>query len=192
MLPLSNAAKRWLIDAARQAVWSASMGEKPALPHAPVDLPASDREYLERPRAAFVTLTKHGRLRGCVGHVASDLPLVRTAVEMAAAAALEDGRFDPVQPEEVPALHLEISVLSPFFPITPDAIEPGRHGLSIQKGFHRGLLLPQVALTCHWTAQQFLEAVCQKAGLPRDAWKHGASLEAFTAEVIAEEEAEAA
>ena len=192
MLPLSNAAKRWLIEAARQAVWSASMGEKPALPGPPADLPASDREYLERPRAAFVTLTKHGRLRGCVGHVASDLPLVRTAVEMAAAAALEDGRFDPVQPEEVPALHLEISVLSPFFPITPDAIEPGRHGLAIQKGFHRGLLLPQVALTCHWTAQQFLEGVCQKAGLPRDAWEHGASLEAFTAEVIAEEEAEAA
>jgi AmmeMemoRadiSam system protein A len=192
MLPLSNAAKRWLIETARQAVWSASMGEEPAVSAPPADLPASDREWLERPQAAFVTLTKHGKLRGCVGHVASDRPLVRTAVEMAAAAALEDSRFDPVQPEEVPALHIEISVLSPFFPITPEAIEPGRHGLAIEKGLRRGLLLPQVAVHCHWTAQQFLEGVCDKAGLPRDAWKHGASLEAFTAEVIAEEEAEAA
>src|SRR6185436_19199355 len=121
------------------------MGEKPALPDIPADLTASDRECLERPQAAFVTLTKHGKLRGCVGHVDTDLPLVQAAVEMAAAAALDDSRFAPVEPEEVPGLHVEISVLSQFFPITPDAIEPGRHGLVIEKGLYRGLLLPQVA-----------------------------------------------
>jgi AmmeMemoRadiSam system protein A len=192
MLSLSDAARRWLLEAARQAVDAASRGKAPAALDPPADLPASDREALQLPRAVFVTLTKRGRLRGCVGRTGFDTSLIRTVIEMAEAAACEDARFEPVQPQEVPELQIEISILSSFFRIAPHQIEPGRHGLLVQKGLRRGLLLPQVATTYHWNLQQFLAGVCQKAGLPPDAWKHGASLEAFTADVISEQTAEAA
>jgi AmmeMemoRadiSam system protein A len=191
MLPLTEAARRWLLEAARAAVDDASRGRRPQTPSLPADFPPSDREFLSRPVAAFVTLTRGHRLRGCVGHTGFDLPLLQVVLEMAEAAALEDLRFDPVRPAEVAELQIEISVLSPFFHIEPEQVEPGKHGLVIRQGMHRGLLLPQVAASFHWDSRQFLQGVCQKAGLPPDAWKRGATLEAFTAEVIVEESVEA-
>ncbi len=106
--------------------------------------------------------------------------------DMARAAALEDSRFPPVTPEEVPGIEIEISVLSPFFFIAPDQIIPGVHGLFVRRGFHRGLLLPQVAETHHWDGMRLLQETCKKAGLPPDAWQHGATIEAFTADILSE------
>jgi AmmeMemoRadiSam system protein A len=113
-------------------------------------------------------------------------PLYATVRECAVAAALHDPRFHPVAPQEVPELSLEISVLSPLAEITPEEIEVGRHGLLISRGAQRGLLLPQVAVEWHWNREQFLEETCLKAELPADAWRHGATLQAFTAQAFEE------
>lgn len=184
MLPLSNAGRDWLLVVAREALTAAARGEPYDAPGALSHLPPADREEVERPRAAFVTLHQEGQLRGCIGHTATDTPLRVVVAEMTRAAALEDSRFPPVTPDEVPGIELEISVLSPFFPISPDQVVPGVHGLAVQCGFCRGLLLPQVATAYHWDAGRLLEETCRKAGLSPDAWKHGASLRGFTAELI--------
>ena len=188
MSPLTSAARRWLLELARGALEAAAKGDSFRAPRPPAGLPAADQEELLRPRAAFVSLHKKGRLRGCVGHVAFDTPLAQVVGEMARAATLQDDRFPPVSRDEVPEIEVEISLLSPFFPIRPEQIIAGTHGLLVRRGLYRGLLLPQVATTYNWDAERFLREACRKAGLPRDAWKHGASLEAFTAEVIAETE----
>ena len=111
-----------------------------------------------------------------------------TAIMMtlAAAAALNVIRFPPVTREEVPHIKIEISVLSPLFPISADEIEIGRHGLVITYGMRRGLLLPQVPVEHGWNRQTFLEQTCLKAGAPAEAWRQGALIEAFTAEVFGE------
>ncbi len=186
MLPLTDAARLWLLGLARQALEAASRSQDLKAPEPPPALPASDRAELARPRAAFVTLSKRGDLRGCVGRVLPDTALAPLVIEMAQAAARQDARFQPVTPDEVPQIQLEISVLSPFFPIQPDQIVPGTHGLAIRRGLYHGILLPQVATERHWNATQFLEQTCRKAGLPKDAWRRGATVEAFTADIIAE------
>lgn len=186
MLLLSSAASRWLLDLARSAVAAAGRREALPSPQIPPELPASDRHELEQARAAFVSLHKQGRLRGCVGHVGFDTPLLRLVPEIAEAAASHDARFPPVSAEELPDIHVEISVLSPLFPIRPEEIVPGTHGLLVSRGFHRGLLLPQVATAAGWDSLRFLRETCRKAGLDPDAWQHGATLEAFTADVISE------
>jgi hypothetical protein len=186
MLPLSNAGRQWLLAVGRKALEAAAREERYDPPAPPEELPAPDRTELDCPRAVFVSLHREGRLRGCVGHTVPDLPLRIVVADMARAAALEDSRFPAVAPEEVPEIELEISVLSPFFPIAPDQIVPGTHGLFVRRGFSRGLLLPQVATAYHWDATRLLEETCRKAGLPADAWKHGASITAFTADLITE------
>ncbi len=133
---------------------------------------------------AFVTLWKAGRLRGCIGYIEPRKPLYQTVRECAMAAALQDPRFEPVQPEELPTLRVEISVLSPIFQISPEQVEVGRHGLMISQGRRRGVLLPQVPVEWNWDRERFLEETCCKAGLPPDAWRHGANIEAFTAQVF--------
>jgi AmmeMemoRadiSam system protein A len=135
---------------------------------------------------AFVTLHKSGSLRGCIGYAEPAKPLFRTVRQCALAAALHDPRFEPVVPDELPDLHIEISVLSPLQVIAPEQIEVGRHGLIVSLGPRRGLLLPQVASGWKWDRIRFLEEACVKAGLPRDAWNRGAKVEAFTAQVFAE------
>jgi AmmeMemoRadiSam system protein A len=115
-------------------------------------------------------------------------PLDETVREMARAAALEDSRFAPVTEDELDKLQVEISVLSPMFAIAPEDVVVGRHGLMISYGGRRGLLLPQVALEWGWDRETFLAQLCRKAGLPLDQWKHGAQIEAFTAEVFGEKE----
>jgi uncharacterized protein (TIGR00296 family) len=91
-----------------------------------------------------------------------------------------------VRPEEAPGLEVEISILSPLKSIAPEQIVVGRHGLVVSRGSYRGLLLPQVAVENGWDAATFLEQTCLKAGLPADAWRRGATLQAFTAEVFGE------
>lgn len=138
--------------------------------------------------AAFVTLTKSGRLRGCIGYTEAVAPLFKVIQECVVAAATEDPRFPPVTPMELPSLRIEISVLTPLFPIRPEEVVVGRHGLMVAKGGMRGLLLPQVPIEWGWDRETFLDQVCVKAGLPPSAWRHGATLRAFTAEVFCEEE----
>jgi AmmeMemoRadiSam system protein A len=110
----------------------------------------------------------------------------QAVAETARAAAFEDTRFRPVTREEAPHLEIELSVLSPPQAIAPEAVEIGRHGLLISMAGRRGLLLPQVPVEHNWDRATFLEQTCRKAGLPVDAWKQGALIEAFTAEVFGE------
>ncbi|MBP2674612.1 MAG: hypothetical protein H6Q84_1452 [Deltaproteobacteria bacterium] len=143
---------------------------------------------LAAPGAAFVTLKKKGRLRGCIGYTEPVAPLYKVVQECAVAAATEDPRFPPVSAEELPSLRAEISVLTPLEPIRPEEVEVGRHGLMVTRGRFRGLLLPQVPLEQGWDRETFLDQTCVKAGLPSDAWRRGATLQAFTAEVFGEPE----
>jgi len=99
---------------------------------------------------------------------------------------MEDPRFPPVRAAELDMLQLEISVLSPMFTIAPEDVVVGKHGLLISHGGRRGLLLPQVAPEWGWDRETFLAQTCRKAGLPPDQWRHGAKIEAFTAEVFGE------
>jgi uncharacterized protein len=145
-----------------------------------------ESESLRNPGAAFVTLKHRGRLRGCIGYTEADAPLYRTVQECAVAAATEDPRFPPVTDREAGEIRLEISVLSPLASVSPEEVSVGVHGLMIRKGGRRGLLLPQVATEQGWDRVTFLAQVCAKAGLPPDAWKRGAELYSFTAEVFGE------
>jgi AmmeMemoRadiSam system protein A len=150
-------------------------------------------EVAPQPRGAFVTLTdRNGELRGCIGHVLPHLPLDETVVSMAVAAALEDSRFDPVRAGEVPSLHIEISALTVPEPATsPEAVEVGRHGLIVSRGWAKGLLLPQVPSEWGWDREEFLRHTCMKAGLPPDAWRDPSTkIEWFEAEVWGEESEE--
>lgn len=152
----------------------------------PLDPPTP---HLAEPRGAFTSLYLQGQLRGCVGYVLPTNSVYRAVAETARAAAFEDTRFYPVTRDEVHALEIELSILSPPQAISADAVEIGRHGLLISLAGHRGLLLPQVPIEHHWDRETFLEQTCRKAGLPRDAWQNGATIEAFTAEVFGEKSA---
>ena len=139
---------------------------------------------LAAPGAAFVTLKKKGRLRGCIGYTEPVAPLFKVVQECAVAAATEDPRFPPVSAGELSSIDLEISVLTPLAPIRAEEVEVGRHGLMVSGGGRRGLLLPQVPVELGWDRETFLDQTCLKAGLPADAWRRGATLQAFTAEVF--------
>jgi AmmeMemoRadiSam system protein A len=151
-------------------------------------LPASpEGGVFELPRGAFVSIHRHGELRGCLGRLEPER-LADTIIHLAAVVSDSDPRFDPVQASELDEIALEISVLTPEWMIaTVDEIEIGRHGLIVEQGYRRGLLLPKVAVEHGWTVTTFLEHTCVKAGLPRDAWQRGARLEVFEAEVFGEE-----
>jgi uncharacterized protein len=141
---------------------------------------------LSEPRGVFTTLYLHGQLRGCVGYAVPVMPLYRAVAETARAAAFEDTRFSAVTKQEALELEISLSVLSRLFPIRPEDVEVGRHGLVISEGAHRGLLLPQVPVENGWDREDFLEQTCRKAGLPVDAWRKSAIIEAFTAEVFSD------
>ncbi|HDQ40200.1 MAG TPA: AmmeMemoRadiSam system protein A [Desulfonatronum sp.] len=150
-----------------------------------VRLPTAVSEKLEQPFGAFVTLKKHGHLRGCIGHVVGDKPLRETIAEMARAAAFNDPRFPPLAVDELAGLDVEISILSPLTPCAPGDVEPGRHGLLIRRGIHSGLLLPQVAREYGWDRNTFLAQTCRKAGLHPTAWQEqGTDIFCFEAEVF--------
>jgi len=143
---------------------------------------------LREKRGAFVTLKIGGRLRGCIGMVEARKPLKETVAEMARAAATSDPRFMPVAEDEVDSLDIEISVLTPLRRIrSRDEIVVGTHGLVVERGPHRGLLLPQVATEAGWDAETFLGYTCEKAGLPRNAWRDpDTKLFVFSAQVFGE------
>jgi AmmeMemoRadiSam system protein A len=138
-----------------------------------------------------VTLKRGAELRGCIGTFRESDPIYRAVAEMGRAAAAEDPRFPRVTPEEVPELGVEISVLSPLRPVAdPAEVEVGRHGVCVVEGARRGVLLPQVAVEWGWDRETFLDQTCRKAGLPPDAWRHGAQILVFEAEVFGTADAE--
>ncbi len=143
---------------------------------------------LAEKRGAFVTLHKHGELRGCIGYVEAVKPLYQAVSDMAVAASSEDPRFPPVTPEELDDIDIEVTVLSPLRRLgSPDSVVVGRHGLVIRKGFHSGLLLPQVPIEQGWNREQFLAHTCRKAGLAPTAWQDpDAQLFCFTGQVFGE------
>ena len=142
--------------------------------------------HLVEPRGVFTTVYLGDNLKGCVGYPLALTPLYRAVQETARGAAFDDPRFAPVTLAEAPQLRISLSVLSQLSPIAAEDVVPGRHGLLISRGDRRGLLLPQVPVEHGWDRIKFLEQTCRKAGLPLDAWQHGAKIEAFTAEIFGE------
>ncbi len=142
---------------------------------------------LREKRGAFVTLTADGELRGCIGYPLPVKPLDETVIEMAVAAATQDTRFEPLSPDEMKKLKIEISVLGLPEPVSdPGQVQVGCHGIIVSKGFSKGLLLPQVPVEHGWDRETYLRHGCLKAGLPPEEWKKGAKLEVFTAQVFSE------
>jgi hypothetical protein len=175
---LTDDQRRALVAAARASVSSRVGGAKVTL-MALSDLPTAS--------GVFVTLKCSGRLRGCLGVIDMAAPLGAEVVRCAADAATSDPRFPPLTHNELTDLSIEVSVLGPLEridPRAPEAIVLGRHGLVIELGDRRGLLLPQVALEWQWSREQFLRQTCLKAMLAPDAWQHGASVYRFDADVF--------
>ena len=178
---LTEEQKLTLLRIARGAIMAEVHGGRPGPADAPTAFPDA--------AGAFVTIKWQGELRGCLGTLTCQLGLEVEVARCAADAASQDSRFPRVTPEELPNLSLEVSVLGPFEPIDPvdeRAITIGRHGLLAEQGRNRGLLLPQVAVEWGWTVDQFLRQTCVKAGLPPDAWRLGARIYRFDAEVFGE------
>ncbi len=182
-LVLSAEDKKTLIHIARTTIEKSVKGEK--VPEFEVDSP-----ILKEKRGAFVTIHKHGQLRGCIGYIEGIKPLYLTVRMMAEAAALNDTRFNPVSPEELSSLHLEISVLTPLKRINDvNEIQIGKHGVLLKKGYYQGVFLPQVATEQGWDRTTFLNELCHKAGIyDSNCWKaQDAELYIFSADVFEEE-----
>jgi AmmeMemoRadiSam system protein A len=145
-------------------------------------------ERLHQRAGVFVTLHEHGQLRGCIGYIEGENEIYQDVIENAVNAATRDPRFPPITSDELSAVNIEISLMTPLEETpNPDDIEVGKHGLVVEKGFCKGLLLPQVAPEWGWDRYEFLEQTCRKAGLPRDAWKKGAHVYRFSAQVFGEQ-----
>ena len=165
---LSDEDKRLLKEIALQSIKDSLDGKSIAQPSL-----NSQFENLNSKCGAFVSLHKHGRLRGCIGHFGEDVPLHEIVAEMARAAAFEDPRFSPVRREELEDIDIEISVLTPMRRIQSlDEFELHRHGIYIRKGYRSGTFLPQVADEVNWTKEEFVGHCSQdKAGLGWNGWK---------------------
>ena len=146
--------------------------------------PTAATGALAEARGAFVTLTVRGELRGCVGSFTPEGSLAATVARVAARAAAEDPRFEPLRAEELDDLDIHVSALEPRRAMRdPADLELGRDGVIVQLGWHRGALLPRVAVEEGWTRETFLERTCLKAGLPPNAWQDpAATVELFAAE----------
>lgn len=178
----SDENRQILLNIARQSIESHLRDKKiPEFKNIPPEL--------KKPQGAFVTLKKHGQLRGCIGRIIEEKqPLYQVVSEMAVAAAVEDRRFVPVNIHEMKDIEIEISILSPMKKIKDPfkEIELGKHGVIIQKGIHSGVFLPQVATDSGWDLEKFMSHLSKdKAGLDKNAWKTSeVDIYVFTAEVF--------
>ncbi|MDP1852677.1 MAG: AmmeMemoRadiSam system protein B [Candidatus Omnitrophota bacterium] len=178
----TDAEQKRLLDIARQTIAEYLTTGKTK------DFHESDPVFLEE-KGAFVTLRKHGDLRGCIGNIMGKGPLYKTVRDMAIESAVNDPRFKAVTKEEFKDIEIEVSVLSvPAREFNPANIIMGKHGVIVKKGFYSGVFLPQVAAETGWSREEFLSNLCShKAGLPPDAWKDkDTELYTFTAEVFSE------
>ena len=169
---LSEDERTFLLNLARQALHNAVNGEAVPLIQAESLTP-----NLRETGASFVTLTRKGVLRGCIGALEPYQGLAADVREHAAAAALEDYRFPPVQPDELPEIQIEISRLTVPQPLEyRDAhdllqkLRPGRDGVVLRDGYRRATFLPQV-----WEKiprpEDFLDQLCMKMGAGSDLWR---------------------
>jgi AmmeMemoRadiSam system protein A len=180
---LTDKEKSILLKIARQAIVDYVTTGK-ALPE-----PREEKSLNQR-NGCFVTIKQNGRLRGCIGNFQSERPLFKEVAEMAISSATRDPRFYPLGKEDLDNFSLEISVLSPLKKIDDiEEIEVGRHGIYLEKGFYRGVLLPQVATEHGWDRTTFLKQTCIKAGLPTHAWQsEDAEIYIFSAQIFSEKE----
>lgn len=186
----------FLVRLAREVVTKYMTTSKVARPPSP---PSS---RLNEPSGVFVTINSISNgersLRGCIGYPLPVMPLVEATVDAAISAAFNDPRFTPLKPEELMSVVFEVSILTPpvlIQPKTPSEyprlIKIGRDGLIVERGYYKGLLLPQVPVEYSWDEETFLAECCMKAGLPPDAWlTKGTKVYSFQAEVFAEESPE--
>jgi hypothetical protein len=165
---LTAAERQTLLSIAREAISARLDKRKPA---AVAETKLTPR--LREPLGAFVTITKDGDLRGCIGRFTSTDPLWEVVGTMATEAAFGDPRFNVLTKAEYPSIHLEISVLGPMKKIQSiNEIEIGRHGIYLKQGYRSGTLLPQVAAERGWSVEQFLGYCARdKAGIGWDGWK---------------------
>lgn len=172
--PLSEREQQILLDLAHQSIVAAVAQDR--APRIELD---SLPDRLQQPGASFVTLTRSGLLRGCIGTLKHEFPLAQDVVLRARAAAIDDPRFPPLQADEIEDTEIEISVLTTPEPLVynvpdeiPNLLVPGRDGVTIVHGLKRATFLPQV-----WEKvdgpEHFLTMLCQKARLPAEAWKRG-------------------
>jgi AmmeMemoRadiSam system protein A len=182
MFELDEEQRKTLLRVARQSIATVLDGRSPQWNADDFD------ETLRRPAGAFVTLTRDGDLRGCIGSIQAVEPLYKAVASSAISAALRDPRFNPVQRGELDHLDLEISVMGPIERVMNfDDIVVGRDGLIVSRGPYAGLLLPQVASEYGWDRETFLDQTCVKAGLPRSAWRaQDCRVEKFSATVFGE------
>ena len=160
---------RLAVQLARQSLHSTVTGRQDPLPSLP--------QVFDEKRGVFVTLTRSGQLRGCIGFPYPVAPLGEAIVDAAHAAAVEDPRFHPVRPEELGSIRVEVTVLTAPVVIEGPAderaakVEVGRHGLIVRGQGASGLLLPQVATEYNWESEEFLSSTCAKAGLAGRCWR---------------------
>ena len=193
---LSASQKAVLLRRAREAIACHLRSEK---------LPALENSdpTLRRATGVFITLRTipqpdgsvddlvdphpDGPLRGCVGRMQADLPLLQAVQEIAVRSATRDPRFPSLELDELANTRIEISLLTPLTLVTDvRLIEVGRHGLVMESDSHRGVLLPNVAVTRGWNREQFITYTCRKAGLPPGSWPGRAKLYLFEAVAFAE------
>jgi len=176
---ISEAEEKPLLSIARQALEARVAGHRP--PQVVCIGPLALR------CGAFVSIHKGDELRGCLGRLTPDSLLGATLVHLGGAVADSDPRFPPVDLDELPLLQLEISLLTPERPVSSiDEITIGQHGVIVEQGRSRGLLLPQVATEWGWDPETFVEHTCVKAGLAPGAWRAGARILVFEARIFAE------
>jgi hypothetical protein len=170
--------QRQLLTLARRALEAKVCGIAP---------PEVDAGTTDLTPGAFVSIFRRGELRGCLGRLTSNLPLPRMVLQLAQAVADSDPRFEKVTPPELAEIGFEISVLTREREVESiTEIEVGRHGLIVEQGSSHGLLLPQVPTEQGWDRDTFLDHTCLKAGLSADAWRRGARIFVFEAQVFGE------
>jgi len=176
------------VQAARESITSHLAKKKSSFDFPP---------FFDDHAGAFVTLRyfPSGDLRGCIGYPDPVMPL-KFAIWDAARGASRDPRFHVLSRDELDKITVEVTILTVPEPLKvntplelPNMIRIGIDGLMIEKDSHRGLLLPQVPVEWGWGAEEFLENLCLKAGLPRNSWKlDSARLWHFSGDVFAETE----
>ena len=178
--PLSRDDEKALLGLARESIeWYLTCKTAP--------LPRGFSAAANIKEGAFVTLKENGELRGCIGHMAEDMPLCHNVGSMALAAAFEDTRFHPVTKDELRQIKIEISALTPLKKVSgADQIRLGTDGVVIRKSDHSAVYLPQVATEQGWTREEMLNHLCLKAGLPTEAWRTGTQFYTFQAIAFSE------
>jgi len=181
-MELSSQEKQQLLSLARFSIQSAFYSD--------LAEPQLDKDNLlyKSKSGSFVTLTIDRKLRGCIGYIQSQQELYKTIAEAAYQAAFYDPRFSPLTENEYENISIEISILSEPFPLESyDEIIIGTHGLIVEEEGRKGLLLPQVPIEHKMSKDEYLSAICNKAGLYSEYWKEKQlNLKAFTATVFSE------